>query len=71
MRDSVKSARDGVVSGGTAGAVALVLTEQFEWADASAWVVGMAAAAAVAFGYRVIRHYWPWLADADPTGEAQ
>lgn len=63
-----KVLRDGSIFAGPGAGVVLILTEQYGWAEGPAMVVGMAAAAVVAFGYRVIRKRWPWLMEFDPPG---
>lgn len=63
-----KVLRDGGIPGGAAAGIVLILTEQYNWAEGPAMVVGMAGAAVVAFGYRYIRHRWPWLMEFDPPG---
>ncbi len=65
-----KVLRDGSIFAGPSAGVVLILTEQYGWAEGPAMVVGMAAAAVVAFGYRVIHSQAVAVADGvRPAGD--
>lgn len=68
MKPNLKATRDSLLSGGTAIAIAQVLTDHGIDVG-TAILVALAGTFIVARGYRVLRKRWPWLSEFDPAAE--